>query len=93
MSFCPECGEENPEGSKFCRKCGINLIHETPKVEPKQQTTAKKVTVETEQGPVNTQTVNANSSTTHSNEKDDNKWCWCCICVIFLFIIFAVLGV
>ena len=91
MSFCPECGEENPEGSKFCRKCGITLIHETPEVEPKQ-TTAKKVTVETNQGPINTQTVNTNSSTINTSKKDDNAWCLCCICVIFLFIIFAALG-
>ncbi len=91
MSFCPECGEENPEGSKFCRRCGINLIHETPKTEPKQQTTAKKVTVETNQGPVNTTRVNTNSSSTTINQKDDGtNWGWCCVCLIFLFIIFAI---
>ena len=42
MIFCPECGEENPDESKFCRKCGVNLVYEEPK---KEQTTAKKVTV------------------------------------------------
>src|SRR5262245_41182170 len=24
--FCPDCGVENSEGNKFCRRCGINLI-------------------------------------------------------------------
>jgi uncharacterized membrane protein len=23
--FCPKCGQENPEDSKFCQKCGSNL--------------------------------------------------------------------
>jgi hypothetical protein len=23
--FCPQCGEENPEGAKFCSKCGAAL--------------------------------------------------------------------
>lgn len=41
--ICPECGEENPQGSKFCRKCGVNLVYEEPKVEEEP---AKKVTVE-----------------------------------------------
>lgn len=92
MSFCPECGEENPKGSKFCRKCGINLVYE----EPKKQTTAKKVTVETDQGPIRTNTVHTSSSSanTNNNKKDDDdKWCWgCCICMFFLFIIFAIAG-
>ena len=35
MIFCPECGEENPDGSKFCRKCGVNLVYEEPKKEDK----------------------------------------------------------
>ena len=29
MVFCPECGERNREGSKFCRNCGA-LIEEKP---------------------------------------------------------------
>jgi uncharacterized membrane protein YvbJ len=24
--FCSKCGEENPEGSKFCTKCGAALV-------------------------------------------------------------------
>ena len=47
MIICPECGEENPQGSKFCRKCGINLVYEEPEPE-KTQTRAKKVTVDGE---------------------------------------------
>jgi uncharacterized membrane protein YvbJ len=23
--FCPQCGEENPDGAKFCTKCGAAL--------------------------------------------------------------------
>lgn len=93
MIICPECGEENPQGSKFCRKCGINLVHEAP---PKaEHIKAEKVSVETE--PPRTQvrktTVNTNTSTTTSKKNDDNSWVWaCCICVFFLFIIFAIAG-
>lgn len=90
MTFCPECGEENPEGSKYCRKCGINLVYEEPKTEQKTQSTAKKVTVEDSHGPVNP-TVNTHSSTT-TTKNDDNNWLWCCVCVFFLFIIFAIFG-
>lgn len=25
MPFCPKCGTENQDGSKFCAKCGANL--------------------------------------------------------------------
>ena len=92
MIYCPECGEDNPDGSRFCRKCGINLVHE----EPKKQTTAKKVTVETDEGPIRTNTVHTSSSSTNTNNKKkdgDDKWCWgCCICMFFLFIIFAIAG-
>ena len=28
MIICPGCGEENPQGSKYCRKCGINLVYD-----------------------------------------------------------------
>ena len=48
MIICPECGEENPKGSKFCRKCGVNLVYDEPKVEVEEEP-AKKVTVETNQ--------------------------------------------
>ena len=89
MSFCPECGEENPEGSKFCRKCGINLVHETPETEPKKETTAKKVTVEDSRGPINPRPVNTSNTSNNSNEDSD---CWCCVCIVFLFIVFAILG-
>ena len=89
MIFCPECGEENPDGSKFCRKCGVNLVHE----EPKKETTAKKVTVETDQDPIKPKTVNTNTSNTNTKKDNDDKWCWgCCICMVFLFIIFAIAG-
>lgn len=91
MSFCPECGEENPEGSKFCRKCGINLVHETPETEPKKETTAKKVTVEDSRSPINPRPVNTSNTSNNSNE-DSDRWCWCCVCIVFLFIVFAILG-
>ncbi len=26
MVICPKCGQENPDGSKFCSNCGTNLI-------------------------------------------------------------------
>ncbi|MBE6509681.1 MAG: zinc-ribbon domain-containing protein [Methanobrevibacter millerae] len=91
MIYCPECGEENPDGSKFCRKCGVNLVYD----EPKKETTAKKVTVEIDEGPIRPKTVNTNYSNTNTSAKKDNddKWCWgCCICMFFLFIIFAIAG-
>ena len=94
MIICPECGEENPQGSKYCRKCGINLVYDEPKVEeePKiEKEPAKKVIVETDEGPVKPRT-NTTSYNTNSKKDDDNKWCWCCICTVFLFIIFAILG-
>ena len=86
MIICPECGEENPQGSKFCRKCGINLVYEEPKTEEEP---AKKVTVEIDEKPVN---PTPHTTSTNSKKDDDNKWCWCCICIIFLFAIFAILG-
>jgi hypothetical protein len=30
MIACPECGFENPEGSKFCENCGIELAPSSP---------------------------------------------------------------
>lgn len=91
MIICPECGEENPQNSKFCRKCGINLVYEEAKEEPKKETTAKKVTVENDYAPVN-QTVHTSTTTTNKKD-DDDKWCWgCCICMVVLFIIFAIAG-
>ena len=91
MIICPECGEENPQGSKFCRKCGINLVYEEPEAE-KTGTTAKKVTVEESAGPIRKTTVNTNSSTTNTNKDNDSKWWACCICLVFIFIIFAIFG-
>lgn len=89
MIICPECGEENPKGSKFCRKCGINLVYDEPKVEVEEEP-AKKVTVETNQSPVNPRPHTTSSNT---NKKDDgNSWSWCCICLVFLFLIFAIFG-
>ena len=95
MIICPECGEENPQGSKFCRKCGINLVHEAP---PKaERINAEKVTVETK--PPRTQVkkttvhTNTNTTTTTTNEKkDSNNWILCCVCLFFIFIIFAIVG-
>ncbi|MBE6504362.1 MAG: zinc-ribbon domain-containing protein [Methanobrevibacter sp.] len=91
MIICPECGEENPQGSKFCRKCGVNLVYEEPEPE-KTKTTAKKVTVEDNTGPIRRTTVNRNSSTTNTKKDDDSKLWACCICLVFLFIIFAIFG-
>lgn len=89
MIICPECGEENPQGSKFCRKCGINLAFE----EQEKETTAKKVTVETgysQNNNVRTRPATSNTSSTNNNKKNDDWWCWgCCIAIFFLFIIFA----
>lgn len=31
MPICPNCGEVNKEGSKFCRECGYKLINEDKK--------------------------------------------------------------
>lgn len=91
MIICPECGEENPQGSKFCRKCGINLVHEEHETEQKKEyVNAEKVRVEINEEPVRT-TVNTNSS--NNKKDDDNTLCWgCCICMFFLFIIFAIFG-
>lgn len=91
MIICPECGEENPQGSKFCRKCGINLVHEEPEIK-KERINAEKVTVEINEEPVRRTTINTNSSP-NTKKNNDNSWCWgCCICMIFLFIIFAIFG-
>ncbi|SDA54743.1 zinc-ribbon domain-containing protein [Methanobrevibacter millerae] len=93
MIICPECGEENPQGSKFCRKCGINLVHEAP---PKaEHIKAEKVTVETQppRTEVKKTTVQTNTSTTTTNnKKDSNDWILCCVCLFFIFIIFAIVG-
>ena len=80
MIICPECGEENPKGSKFCRKCGVNLVYDEPKVEVEEEP-AKKVTVETNQGPVNKKPYTTSANT--NKKDDDDKWCWCCICMVF----------
>jgi len=86
MRYCPECGEENPDGSKFCRNCGINLTHN----EEAKKTAAKKVTVENDTNYTYQTTVNTSTST---SKKNDNGWCLgCCICVFFLFLIFAIAG-
>jgi hypothetical protein len=31
MMECPKCQFENPEGKKFCRKCGSDLVLTCPK--------------------------------------------------------------
>ena len=28
MNICPSCGQENPEGSRFCNACGTDLALE-----------------------------------------------------------------
>ena len=33
--FCPKCGNENPEGSRFCTGCGGQLTQETGAAQPK----------------------------------------------------------
>jgi len=38
--ICPKCQTENPEGAKFCRKCGERLIEkELPEITPEQPIT------------------------------------------------------
>ena len=32
--FCPNCGKDNPEGSKFCAACGTNFVDLFKKEEP-----------------------------------------------------------
>jgi len=27
---CPNCGQQNPDGSAFCQRCGVNLMTHTP---------------------------------------------------------------
>ena len=39
--YCPECGEENSDGSKFCKKCGADLGNNLA-VEKEQTTFSKK---------------------------------------------------
>jgi class 3 adenylate cyclase/tetratricopeptide (TPR) repeat protein len=41
MLTCPSCGQENPEGFKFCGKCGASLVAE----EPQPREVRKTVTV------------------------------------------------
>ena len=89
MRYCPECGEENPDRSKFCRNCGINLVHE----EETEKIAAKKVKVESNTTSTYQTTVNTNTSTNNKKNNNDNGWCLgCCICVFFLFLIFAIAG-
>ena len=87
MIFCPECGEENPQGSKFCRKCGVNLVHEHEI--PKKEEPPKKATVISNTQNNQKQHTTVNTTTTSTKKKDDdNLWCLgCCICMFFLFII------
>lgn len=35
--FCKRCGSENPEGAKFCRKCGASIIADSTTSNQKQQ--------------------------------------------------------
>jgi uncharacterized membrane protein YvbJ len=34
--FCPQCGEENPDGAKFCTKCGAALKAKAEKAPAKR---------------------------------------------------------
>lgn len=36
--LCPECGKDNPTGSKYCGNCGANLLHEKSKKKGKLDT-------------------------------------------------------
>ena len=74
--FCRECGAENPEGSKFCKNCGINFEKEKPKVK-------------VEPTPIQQEKYN---NTTNNTEKNKGSIWGCCICLIFIFIIFAIFG-
>lgn len=86
MIICPECGKENPQGSKFCRNCGINLTHEHKTEQNKEP--AKKATV------IDTPTQNRTHthSTAPKTKKDDKDWWLCCICLFFIFLFFAIAG-
>lgn len=89
--ICPECGEKNPHGSKYCRTCGINLIHEHKTT---TQKTAKKATVETHHRPKShTTTQHKTQNTTKKNKDDNGGLIACCICLFFLFLIFAIASV
>jgi hypothetical protein len=39
--YCPKCGEENPEGAKFCMHCGADLSGYKVEISPKISVTAK----------------------------------------------------
>ena len=42
---CPDCGEENGEGAKFCKKCGTALEVQSSSIfssEPKAQSKSKR---------------------------------------------------
>lgn len=42
--FCPECGEKNKKGAKFCEFCGAKMEENTKKVEKSMDDSKKKVT-------------------------------------------------
>lgn len=46
MKFCPNCGKELAEGSKFCGSCGFKIEAAEPKVEPQPVQQPEKPTYE-----------------------------------------------
>ena len=77
--FCSKCGEENPDGAKFCRNCGTEL---------KKNPEVKKVIVE--EAPRQEEIPHTTETTTKSNDNSD--WIGCCVCLLAIFIIFAIFG-
>ena len=39
MPACAACGQENPDGFKFCGACGVELIADAPKREVRKTVT------------------------------------------------------